>query len=65
MHVSELCDVLVDWQWSCYNIKERVYWFCGTLGISQDLSVHLLNDIHNIEGNHLLHDMKEQILFST
>ena len=35
-------------------LKDRVFRFCGTLrkiGISQEVSVHFLNAIHQIEGN--------------
>ena len=49
-------------------LKDRVFRFCGTLrknGISQELSVHFLNAIHQIEGNYLLYDMKEILLLST
>ena len=48
-------------------LKDRVCRFCGTLrkiGISQELSVHFLNAIHQTEGNHLLYDMKEKNIFS-
>ena len=46
----------------CKLIKDRVCRICGTLrkiGISQELSVHFLNAIHQNEESYLLYDSKE------
>ena len=44
-------------------VKDRVYRLCDTVrksGISRELSVPFWNDIHQIEGNYSLYDMKEK-----
>ena len=48
------------------NVKDRVCRFCGILrkiGIVQELKVHFWNAIHQIEGNYLLFNMNEKMLY--
>ena len=47
-------------------LKDRVFQFggpCSKIGISPELNIHFMNALHHIDGNHLLYNMKANIIF--